>query len=77
MYLALAVLVALFRIYKKRCTGRLKKHLGDLCLLAGLPGEAMLHYQVAMETLKSCNDFLWLGGKHFMCTYLKVSALVK
>jgi hypothetical protein len=32
-------------------------------LLAGLPGEALLHYQTSLDLLKSSNDWLWLAGK--------------
>ncbi|KAL4218216.1 Trafficking protein particle complex subunit 9 [Mactra antiquata] len=48
--------------YKKKCQGRLKKHLGDLCLLAGLSGEAMLHYSTAVDILKPVNDWLWMAA---------------
>ena len=51
------------RTRRKRCLGRLRKHLADLCLLAGLPGEAIYHYQTALDTLKSANDWLWIGGE--------------
>ena len=43
--------------------GRLRKHLGDLCLQASLPGEAILHYQTALDLLRTVNDFLWMGGE--------------
>lgn len=59
-----------FRTYKKRCQARLRKHLGDLCLLAGLPGEALLHYQTSLDVLKSASDWMWLGGR-FIC-YSKI-----
>ncbi|XP_060554230.1 trafficking protein particle complex subunit 9-like [Ruditapes philippinarum] len=48
--------------YKKKCQGRLRKHLADLSLLAGLPGEAMLHYSTAIDILKPVNDWLWMAG---------------
>jgi len=57
--------VSLHRIYKKKCQGRQKKHLGDLCLLAGVPAESILHYQTSIELLRSVNDSLWLAGIHF------------
>ncbi|KAB0793804.1 hypothetical protein PPYR_13424 [Photinus pyralis] len=47
---------------KKRCTGRMTKHLGDLCLQAGLLAESIAYYHSAAETLKSVNDWLWLGA---------------
>lgn len=49
---------------KKRCTGRMTKHLGDLCLQAGLVSESLIHYHGAAETLKSVNDWLWLGAAY-------------
>lgn len=36
--------------------------MGDLNLLAGMPGESISHYYAAVEGLKSANDWLWLGG---------------
>ncbi len=33
--------MSIFRTYKKKCLGRLRKHLADLCLLAGLPGDTI------------------------------------
>ncbi|XP_041361446.1 trafficking protein particle complex subunit 9-like [Gigantopelta aegis] len=47
---------------KKKCMGRLRKHLGDLCLQAGMPGEAILHYQTGLDVLRNLNDFLWMAG---------------
>lgn len=49
---------------KKRCTGRMTKHLGDLCLQAGLITESLTYYLNASETLKSVNDWLWLGAAY-------------
>lgn len=49
---------------KKRCTGRMTKHLGDLCLQAGLLSESLSYYHSAAETLKSVNDWLWLGAAY-------------
>lgn len=49
---------------KKRCTGRMTKHLGDLCLQAGLISESLTYYSNASETLKSVNDWLWLGAAY-------------
>ena len=42
--------------------GRLRKHLGDLCLQASMPGEAILHYQTSLDVLRNLNDFLWMAG---------------
>ncbi|XP_043545266.1 trafficking protein particle complex subunit 9 [Chiloscyllium plagiosum] len=50
------------RHYKKRCQGRMRKHVGDLCLQAGMLQDALVHYHMAVELLRSVNDFLWLGG---------------
>ena len=47
---------------RKRVVGRLKKHLGDLSLQAGLLAEAWNYYQVAADVLKPANDWLWLGA---------------
>ncbi|XP_077990086.1 trafficking protein particle complex subunit 9-like [Glandiceps talaboti] len=52
------------RNYKKRIQGRMKKHIGDLCLQAGMTQDAFLHYQSAADTLKSANDWLWLAGAY-------------
>lgn len=51
------------RHYKKRCQGRMRKHVGDLCLQAGMLQDALVHYHMAVELLRGVNDFLWLGGK--------------
>lgn len=49
---------------KKRCMGRMTKHLGDLCLQAGLLSESLTFYHNAAEVLKSVNDWLWLGAAY-------------
>ncbi|XP_032667363.1 protein brunelleschi [Odontomachus brunneus] len=49
---------------KKRCVGRMTKHLGDLCLQAGLPAEALSHYNSAANILQAVNDWLWLGAAY-------------
>lgn len=49
---------------KKKCTGRMTKHLGDLCLQAGLLSESLVYYGNAAETLKTVNDWLWLGAAY-------------
>uniref|UniRef100_A0A8C4Q3W9 Trafficking protein particle complex subunit 9 n=1 Tax=Eptatretus burgeri TaxID=7764 RepID=A0A8C4Q3W9_EPTBU len=51
------------RNYRKRCQGRMRKHVGDLNLQAGLLHEALVNYHIAVETLRSINDFLWLAGR--------------
>lgn len=50
------------RTNKKRCVGRLRKQLADLTLQAGLPTDAINHYNHAADTLKNCNDWLWLAA---------------
>lgn len=60
------------RTNKKRCVGRLRKQLADLTLQAGLPTEAIVHYSHAADTLRNCNDWLWLAGKLWICQMLKV-----
>lgn len=50
------------RANRKRCVGRMTKHLGDLCLQAGLSNEALGYYVNGAEILKTVNDWLWLGG---------------
>lgn len=52
--------------------GRLRKHLGDLCLQAAMPGEAILHYNTALDLLRSVNDFLWMGGKLVYTTEISI-----
>lgn len=49
---------------KKRCMGRMTKHLGDLCLQAGLLSDSLNFYHNAAEVLKSVNDWLWLGAAY-------------
>ncbi|XP_075217129.1 trafficking protein particle complex subunit brun isoform X2 [Lycorma delicatula] len=50
------------RSNRKRCLGRMTKHLGDLCLQAGLPDDALGYYTTAVESLRAINDWLWIGG---------------
>ncbi|XP_058454101.1 protein brunelleschi [Malaya genurostris] len=47
---------------KKRCIGRMTKHLGDLTLQAGLVAESLNLFQSASETLRAISDSLWLGA---------------
>lgn len=49
---------------KRRCVGRMTKHLGDLCLQAGLVADALSHYNSAAGTLYAVNDWLWLGAAY-------------
>lgn len=50
------------RTNRKRCVGRMTKHLGDLSLQCGLIQEALSYYLSATEILRSVNDWLWLGA---------------
>ncbi|KAG8441588.1 hypothetical protein GDO86_010680 [Hymenochirus boettgeri] len=50
------------RHYKKRCQGRMRKHVGDLSLQAGMLQDALVHYHMAVELLRAVNDFVWLGA---------------
>ncbi|CAL1295465.1 unnamed protein product [Larinioides sclopetarius] len=52
------------KVYKKRCLGRMKKHIGDLALQAGLPLEALPLYISSTESLKSGQDWLWLAAAY-------------
>lgn len=47
---------------KKRCIGRMTKHLGDLTLQAGLVAESLNLFHSASETLRAISDSLWLGA---------------
>ncbi|XP_058124647.1 protein brunelleschi [Anopheles ziemanni] len=47
---------------KKRCIGRMTKHLGDLTLQAGLVAESLNFFHTASETLRAISDSLWLGA---------------
>ena len=59
---------------RKRCVGRATKHLGDLCLQAGLYTDALSNYNSAAVTLQAVNDWLWLGAAYEgLCA---VSALI-
>ncbi|XP_034950391.1 protein brunelleschi [Chelonus insularis] len=49
---------------RKRCSGRLTKHLADLCLQTGLKADALNYYNIASISLQSVNDWLWLGAAY-------------
>ncbi|XP_045142846.1 trafficking protein particle complex subunit 9 [Echinops telfairi] len=57
-----SMLLGVKRHYKKRCQGRMRKHVGDLCLQAGMLHDSLVHYHMSVELLRSVNDFLWLGA---------------
>ncbi|XP_029835060.2 protein brunelleschi isoform X1 [Ixodes scapularis] len=52
------------RPFKKRCQGRMRKHLGDLSLQLGLAHEALLLYSEAIELLRAVPDWLWLAAAY-------------
>lgn len=48
--------------FKKKCLGRMRKHIGDLCLLVGSPSEALSNYSAAIDLLRPASDLLWLSA---------------
>ena len=50
------------RSSKRRSLGRSRKYAGDMSLLTGLPQDALCHYGIAVEHLRSIGDALWLAG---------------
>lgn len=52
----------------------MRKHVGDLSLMAGMTQDAFVHYQTAYEILKGANDWLWMAGK-FTLEYIKNQSL--
>ena len=54
--------ISKFSRNKKQCIGRMKKYIGDLCLVTGVPEEAIFHYTVAIDLLRSVGDMLWMSG---------------
>ncbi|CAD6203093.1 GSCOCG00009729001-RA-CDS [Cotesia congregata] len=49
---------------KKKCSGRMTKHIADLSLQAGLRIEALNYYSTAAASLQTVNDWLWLGAAY-------------
>ncbi|XP_008555730.1 protein brunelleschi [Microplitis demolitor] len=49
---------------RKKCSGRMTKHLADLSLQAGLRIEALNYYSTAAANLQTVNDWLWLGAAY-------------
>ena len=47
---------------KKNQNGRLRKFMGDLCLQACSPIDAIGHYTAAVSDLRQTLDMLWLAG---------------
>jgi hypothetical protein len=47
---------------KQRLPGRVRKWVGDYCLLACAPGDAMGHYAAALELTKQYSDHAWHGA---------------
>lgn len=54
----------------------MRKHVGDLCLQAGMLQDALVHYHMAVELLRGINDFLWLGGKSLVLFYYHYKAII-
>ncbi|KAK5911598.1 hypothetical protein CgunFtcFv8_005759 [Champsocephalus gunnari] len=50
------------RHYKKRCQGRMRKHVGDLCLQAGMLQDALVHYHMSVELLRGSQRLPVAGG---------------
>lgn len=49
---------------KKRCMGRVTKHLADLTLQAGLVAESLSLFHTASDTLRAISDSLWMGAAY-------------
>lgn len=54
----------------------MRKHVGDLCLQAGMLQDALVHYHMAVELLRGINDFLWLGGKSGELIYYHYNIII-
>lgn len=54
----------------------MRKHVGDLCLQAGMLQDALVHYHMAVELLRGINDFLWLGGRSGVLFYCHKNTLI-
>lgn len=52
------------RSFRRKCMGRMRKHIADLSLLAGLPQESLTNYNSAIEQLKAVGDKLWLASAY-------------
>nr|XP_027201589.1 trafficking protein particle complex subunit 9-like [Dermatophagoides pteronyssinus] len=52
------------RSFRRKCLGRMQKHIADLSLMTGLPQESFLNYITAIEYLKGVNDKLWLASAY-------------
>ena len=50
--------------FRRKCLGRMRKHIADLSLLAGLPHESLNDYVSAIEQLKAVKDRLWLASAY-------------
>ncbi|CAG9466654.1 unnamed protein product [Pedinophyceae sp. YPF-701] len=46
----------------RRRLGRMRKHIGDCCLLAGAPRNALEHYSSAIDLARSTGDGAWVAG---------------
>jgi hypothetical protein len=61
---------------KKRKSGRLAKAMGDYCLLAGSPRNAIEQYSYALELSRGASDFIWIGSAQegLMCAKVTLSS---
>ncbi|CAK9303695.1 unnamed protein product [Gordionus sp. m RMFG-2023] len=50
------------KFQKKKFTARLKKQIGDYCMLLGRIDDALIHYESAIEANKLIDDPLWTAG---------------
>lgn len=57
---------------KKKRYCRLQKAMGDMCLLAGSPLDAMDHYNTAIELGRATGDHIYLGAAILGCAEAKV-----
>lgn len=48
--------------FKKKCLGRMRKHIGDLCLLVGSASDSLSNYSAAIDLLRPASDLLWLSA---------------
>eukprot|EP00698_Gefionella_okellyi_P001895 TRINITY_DN11743_c0_g1_i1.p1 TRINITY_DN11743_c0_g1~~TRINITY_DN11743_c0_g1_i1.p1 ORF type:complete len:1294 (-),score=265.82 TRINITY_DN11743_c0_g1_i1:10-3423(-) len=49
-------------VVRKRKRARLTKIIGDYCLLAGSPLDAIEHYKESLSLTKSNDDYVWMAG---------------
>ena len=62
MWRTLNLIFLFSRFMKRKCLGRNRKILGDLCLLSGFYQEALFNYTNSSEHLRNVGDTLWIGS---------------